>query len=91
MSKKLLLISLLFCNVLLFGDSDEAKELFTDAACMDCHNNEDFVAKKNKVSNFKKLCASVDACRFSNEADWFDDESLQVSDYLNKKFYHFKK
>ncbi|MDF1879259.1 hypothetical protein JHD46_06355 [Sulfurimonas sp. SAG-AH-194-C20] len=91
MSKKLLFISLLFSQVLLFGEYEDAQELFNDAACMDCHNNEDFVAKKGKITDFKKLCNIVDACRFSNDADWFDDESLNVSEYLNYKFYKFKK
>jgi len=91
MLNKLLLTSLLLSNVLLMADMEEAQELFNDAACMDCHNNEDFAPKKDKVTNFKKLCKSVDACRFSNEVEWFDDESLEVSDYLNHKFYKFKK
>lgn len=54
-------------------------------------NNEDFVPKKGKTDNFEKLCKIVDACRFSDGAEWFDDESLEVSDYLNDRFYHFKK
>ncbi len=90
-TKKILLISFLFCNTLLMAKYEEAKELFDDAACMECHNNEDFVPKKGKVTDFKKLCKTVDACRFSNEVEWFDDESHEVSEYLNHKFYKFKK
>ena len=90
MSKKLLLISILFSNVLLFAEHEEAKELFDEAACMDCHNNEDFANRKDKINNFPKLHKAVDACRFGNEAGWFDDESMDVSKYLNAKYYHFK-
>ncbi|MEA1982222.1 MAG: hypothetical protein U9N39_01655, partial [Campylobacterota bacterium] len=57
---------------------------------MDCHNDKDFVPREKKVNNFKKLNNAVDACRFGNNADWFDDESMSVSKYLNAKFYHFK-
>lgn len=84
------LLALFFCSTLLLAEHEDAKELFNDAACMDCHNNEDFKARKNKVNSFAKLHAAVDACRFSNEAEWFDDESEDVSKYLNAKFYKFK-
>ncbi|MDF1876989.1 hypothetical protein JHD47_04070 [Sulfurimonas sp. SAG-AH-194-L11] len=90
MYKKLLLISSLLFTTTLFSQHQEAKELFTDAECMSCHNNEDFVPREKKVHNFKKLSKAVDACRFNNEAGWFDDESLDVSKYLNHKFYKFK-
>jgi len=89
MTIKLLLISLLLSNVALFADFEDGKELFNDAKCMECHNDEDFTPKK-KLSNFKKLHQSVDACRFDNDADWFDDESMDVTKYLNHKYYHFK-
>jgi len=90
MSKKLLLISIIFSNILLFAEHEDAKELFNDAACMDCHNDEDFANRKNKINNFAKLHKAVDACRFGNEAEWFDDESMDVSKYLNAKYYKFK-
>ena len=86
----LTLIPLLISTALWSADYEEAKELFTDAACMDCHNNEDFKHRKDKVSDFKKLHKAVNACRFSNEAEWFDDESMEVSKYLNSKFYKYK-
>jgi len=90
MSKKLLLISILFSNILLFGDTEEGQELFVEAECMACHNKEDFAKREKKVHNFKKLHKAVNACRFANEAEWFDDECLEVSKYLNEKYYRFK-
>jgi len=90
MSVKILLISILFSNVLLFAEHEDAKELFSEADCMSCHNGEDFQKRKDKVHNFKKLHKAVNACRFANEAEWFDDESLDVSRYLNAKYYKFK-
>lgn len=84
------LISLLFSTTLVIADYEEAEELFNEASCMDCHNNGDFKHKKNKVSNFTELHNAVDACRFGNGADWFDDESMEVSKYLNSKFYKYK-
>ena len=90
MSKKLLLISVLIFNVLLFAEHEDAKELFEEADCMSCHNGEDFQKRKDKVYDFKKLHKAVNTCRFANEAEWFDDESLDVSKYLNAKYYKFK-
>lgn len=91
MLKKILIISYFLSYITLFAQHDEAKELMKDAECMSCHNNEDFVAKKGKVESFEKLSQTIDACRFGNDADWFDDESLDVAKYLNHKFYKFNK
>lgn len=87
---KLFLLSILFLNISLFAKHEDAKELFTEADCMSCHNPEDFAKRQNKVNSFKKLHKAVDACRFTNEAQWFDDESLDVTNYLNDKYYRFK-
>ena len=91
MFKIFALSSLLLLSSSLSADYEDAKELFKDADCMSCHNNEDFSPKEKKVTNFRKLHMAVDACRFANDADWFDDESQEVTEYLNDKYYHFKK
>ena len=86
---KSILPFLLVTNLFAY-DAQEAKEMFDEAECMACHNNEDFAPKKAKVNNFIKLNKSVMACQQENDAGWFDDEALNVSEYLNKKFYNFK-
>ncbi len=91
MLKILTLTSLLLLTPSLFADVEEGKELFHDADCMSCHNNEDFSPKERKATDYRKLHMAVDACRFANDADWFDDESDSVTEYLNKKYYNFKK
>ena len=85
-----LLILLLLKSALFANDDINPKELFDEADCMSCHNNEDFVPKKSKVNNFAKLHKTVKACEFGNDTGWFDDETLEVSKYLNKKHYKFK-
>ncbi len=42
------------------------------------------------MQDYKKLHKAVDACRFANDAEWFDDESEVVVEYLNDKYYKFK-
>lgn len=91
MLQKLLIISYLFFALTLYAQHEDAQELMKDAKCMSCHNDEDFVVKPGKLDNFKKLSNRVDACRFGNDADWFDDESHDVSKYLNHKYYKFDK
>ena len=83
-----ILLSFLCFSTQLSADHEEGEELFHDASCMSCHNDEDFGAKK-KIQGFKKLYKAVDACRFANDAEWFDDESAEVAEYLNDKYYKF--
>ena len=87
---KTLLFLLIILNLSLSADEEEAKEMFKEADCMSCHNNEDFESAMRKKKNFKQLHDSVQACQQTNDAEWFDDEALDVSRYLNKKFYHYK-
>ncbi|RUM63329.1 MAG: hypothetical protein DSZ04_05870 [Sulfurimonas sp.] len=90
MFKRILIISWLLSSISLFAQYQEAEELFDDASCMSCHTEVDFSPKIGKVDNFKKLTQVVDACRFSNDITWFDDESLDVAKYLNHLYYKFK-
>lgn len=92
MSKKILsLITAVIISDTLVADMSEARELFNDANCMECHNLPDFTPKKDRVNSFSKLHKSVNACAFNTDAGWFDDETLDVVEYLNRDFYHFKK
>jgi cytochrome c peroxidase len=87
-------IGIALCSVLLVSslsaDDSEAAEMFQEADCMSCHNVEDFKADPKKTKDFHKLHTSVQACQQANDAGWFDDETLEVTKYLNKKYYHFK-
>ena len=87
---KITLIGTLIFTSIVYADHSEAKELFDDAKCMECHNNEDFKPRENKVNNFDKLHKAVKRCAYNNSISWFDDETLDVVKYLNKEFYHFK-
>ena len=73
-----------------YADMDEAKQLFQEANCVQCHSVSKFKYRKNKVSNFNKLHSMVTACATASAAPWFDDEIKEVSLYLNKEYYKFK-
>lgn len=81
-------IYLFFATILVANDA-KGKELFNDADCMSCHVKNDFAKRKDKVNNFTRLHKTVTACQFNNDVGWFDDETLDVSEYLNKKYYKF--
>jgi len=92
MKKNIILVTmLLFVTNLSAIDIKNGEELFKDASCMECHNREDFQKNKKKVNSFQKLYNSVQACQFQNDVSWFDDETEDVSYYLNKKYYKFHK
>ncbi len=78
---------LIVTNITLFAN-EEAKEMIKEAECMSCHNKEDF--KPTPKKNFTKLHTSVQACQLANDAGWFDDETLDVSRYLNKIYYKYE-
>ena len=80
---------LLFATVS-FADTENGKELFNEAKCMECHNSEDFDNSK-KVKNYHTLVGRVDACQRNNDAGWFDEDTEDVAEYLNKTHYKFKK
>ncbi len=84
-----LLIAGLMVTTSAFGDAEEGKEMFVEAKCMECHNNEDFSESKN-VHNFEQIEKRVRACQLSNSIQWFDEDVISVSEYLNEDFYKFK-
>jgi len=90
-SNTILLVSTLLLNTtLLQADTQEAKELFDEAKCMECHTKSHFKHRDKKVNSYKKLSASVKACALNSNAEWFDEDSDLVTNYLNYKHYHYK-
>ena len=85
-----ILISSLLSVGVLSAQANEAKELIAQAKCMECHNKKDFKHRPDKVNSFNKLRKSVNACVYSTKTAWFDDETRDVTLYLNKQHYHYK-
>lgn len=84
------IVSLLLSSIIFASEHKEAKELFTEAQCMHCHNTNDFQPRKNGVNNFAKLHKSVQACARNTNAGWFEEDNHNVSRYLNHKHYGFE-
>jgi len=85
-----LLVGTLLIGSLLQADMEEAKEMFNEANCMECHTPSHFKHREKKVNSYKKLSSSVNACATNSSAGWFDEDTESVTRYLNEKHYHYK-
>ena len=88
--KTLTIIGSIILSSAVYADMSEAKELFHEAKCMECHNSGDFKVKQDKVNSFQKLHKTVNKCSYNTNTGWFDDETQDVVRYLNKEYYKFK-
>ncbi|MDC9714314.1 MAG: hypothetical protein PSN36_00605 [Gammaproteobacteria bacterium] len=90
---KILLITITLLSTLAFAN-EEGKELHNES-CVACHmvqHDDDFYTRKNsKMKNHFGLRAQVSACAQNFSTGWFPDEEKTVVDYLNKKYYQFKR
>ena len=85
-----LLLTILLSTSIVYADEEEAQSMFDEAKCMDCHAPTHFQNREKKVNNYNKLSDSVRACAQNNDAGWFDEDSDEVTSYLNHKYYHYK-
>ena len=90
MLKTTILITSVIFSTALSADDGEGKILFNEAKCMKCHEYSSFSYKKEKINSFKRLHKQVKMCESGNNIGWFDEEVLEVTEYLNGEFYHFK-
>ena len=71
------------------GDITNGKKLFTGSKCDKCHGTEVFTRKDRKVSSLASLESQVRRCDSNLNTNWFDDEIIDVTAYLNKQYYKF--
>lgn len=80
-----------FCLNFLYADAENGKLLYEQAQCSRCHSSDIFTHEERKITNYKKLKKQVAWCAFQHDAVWFEEEMMDVVEYLNTNFYHFKK
>ena len=71
------------------GNIANGKKLFTKSKCNQCHGTEVFTRKDRKVSSLAALETQVRRCDSNLNTNWFDDEIIDVTAYLNKQYYKF--
>lgn len=78
------------------GDSNKGKVL-AEKQCVACHvsmfkgdGSGVYTRADRKVKTAQQLGARVAACNANTGAGWFPEDEVDVSAYLNKRFYQFK-
>ena len=86
--------SLLLTSVAIAEEAPNAangQKLFNESRCLECHGVELFTSKDRKVQNLSGLESMVRRCDANLSTNWFDDQILDVVEYLNKAYYKFEK
>jgi len=71
------------------GNAANGKNLFTKSKCNQCHGTDIFVKPDRKVTSLPNLEAQVRRCDSNLNTNWFDDEIIDVTAYLNQQYYKF--
>lgn len=86
--------SLLLTSVAIAEEAPDAangQKLFNESRCLECHGVDLFTSANRKVQNLAGLESMVRRCDANLSTNWFDDQILDVVEYLNKAYYKFEK
>ena len=86
--------SLLLTSVAIAEETPNAasgQKLFNESRCLECHGVDLFTSKNRKITNLSGLESMVRRCDANLSTNWFDDQILDVVEYLNKAYYKFEK
>lgn len=80
------------------GDTEAGKKFFTQNQCNSCHDqimngdgNAIFTRFNRKVRNPQELLAQLGRCTSGGGITMTDKDAQDLSAYLNRTYYHFKK
>jgi len=89
--KQLVLLLILFgASPSVLADAGKGKKLH-DENCTKCHGNEVYTRKDRFIDSRAALDKQVKRCQLNVGAQWFDEDTSSVADYLDQSFYHFAK
>ena len=71
------------------ADAAAGKKLL-DENCFACHTTSVYSREDRRMQSLDKLSKQVNRCQLSQGLNWFDDDAANVTDYLNRNYYHFK-
>ena len=96
MNKILILCALLLSSGLAQADVKRGKSLH-NSNCISCHSgimggmpNDIYVRENRRIDNYPGLVKQVNRCNDNLDVPWHNDEVMDVVEYLNKQYYHFK-
>lgn len=81
----------LFMSTTVMAESNmpTGKVLMQEANCAKCHSGLGY--HPSKTPSYPALVKRVTFCNNNLNTGWFEDEIETVSDYLNKRYYHYQK
>ena len=87
---KQLILGCAFLGIFISNSSfaDNARKLL-DQNCTKCHGNQVYTRANHKMHSLPQLKTQVKRCMTPGNASWFEDETEEVVQYLNKTFYKF--
>lgn len=90
--KKLALFAIfgLSTTVIMAADLEEGQSMYEED-CTKCHDSSVFTRENRKVNDMAALKKQVHRCVTSQGYSWFDEDEENVTAYLSKTFYKFKK
>ena len=68
----------------------KAGQALHDKTCLACHDSKMYTRADHKVKTPAQLAGRVSGCNANTGAGWFPEDEVDVSAYLNKRFYQFK-
>jgi len=71
------------------ADAAEGKKLH-DEQCMKCHDSSVYTRPDRLISSRGALTKQITRCQLNVGAQWFDEDIVDVVQYLDGSFYKFK-
>lgn len=81
--------TLLLTSQVAFAEMHPGAALHDSANCMSCHTAKPYNPKI--TDSYPKLVKKVQFCSDNLQTGMFEDEVLQIADYLNETYYHHPK
>ena len=89
MKRILALASGLAWSVSLFATDIENGEDLHFEDCTGCHQEEVYTRENRVVESLERLGLQVRFCKDTVGAQWFDEDVEDVTEFLNRSYYHF--
>ena len=83
------ILGLTICSFNTQADTAQGK-LLQEKNCTRCHDNSVYTRANRQVNSLSALKGRVAGCEIPAGVKWTKQQAMDVVDYLNKEFYHFK-
>ena len=77
-----------YCLSLAAADIENGDDLHF-SHCTGCHDESVYTRENRNVRNLERLGLQVRFCRDSLSLMWFDEDTDDVVEFLNRNYYHF--